>query len=114
MRTEVLLLLGKTKLMATVCIAKDGLSKSKVYPCRVSSLRIKANSVLCVQCGRWIHGRCVRVIRVTPRISGYFTCRKCQENIGEAAEQEEKLCDGSVNSKGIHISWWQGECRWRM
>ena len=39
-------------------IAKDGMSKSKVDPFGVCSLRVMANSVLCVQCGEWIHGRC--------------------------------------------------------
>ena len=42
---------GKTKIMG---ITKDGMSKSKVDPCGVCSLRVKANSVLCVQCGKWI------------------------------------------------------------
>ena len=37
-------------------ITKDGMSKSKVDPCGVCSLRVKANTVLCVQCGKWIHG----------------------------------------------------------
>ena len=31
--------------------------------------------------------------RVTPQLSSNFTCRKCEENIGEAVEQGEKLCD---------------------
>ena len=31
---------------------------------------------------------------VTPKLSRTFTCRKCDGNIGEAAEYEEKLCDG--------------------
>ena len=44
---------------------KDGMSKSKVDPCGVCSLRVKANSVLCVQCGKLIHGRCAGVKRVT-------------------------------------------------
>ena len=69
-----------------------GLSKSKVDPCGVCSLRIKANSVLCVQCGMWIHGRCAGVKRVTLKVSRYFTCIKCEGNIGEAVEQERKLC----------------------
>ena len=38
-------------------ITHDGLSKSKVDPCGVCSLRAKANSVLCVQSGKWIHGK---------------------------------------------------------
>ena len=30
---------------------------------------------------------------VTPKFSRNFACRKCDGNIGEAVEQEEKLCD---------------------
>ena len=29
-----------------------------VDPCGAYNFRVKANSVLCVQCGKWIHGRC--------------------------------------------------------
>ena len=40
--------LGKTKVMISGSITtKDGMSKSKVDPCGVSNLRVKANSVLC-------------------------------------------------------------------
>ena len=48
--------LGKT--MLTVCgsIPMYGLTKSKVNPCEVCSFGVKANSVLCVQYGKWIHG----------------------------------------------------------
>ena len=63
-------------------ITKDILSKGKVDPCWVCQLRVKASSVLCVQCGSWIHGRCARVKRVTPEFSRNFTCRKCEGNIG--------------------------------
>ena len=61
--------LGKTKVMVSSGITKDGLSKSKVDPCGVCSLRVKANSVLCLQCGKWIHGRCDGVKMVTPKFS---------------------------------------------
>ena len=54
---------------------------------------VKANSVLCIQCGKWIHDRCARVKRVIPKFPRNFTCRRCEGNIGEAVEQEEKLCD---------------------
>ena len=40
--------LWKPKVMVCCCITKDGMSKSKVDPCGVCSLRVKANSVLCV------------------------------------------------------------------
>ena len=39
--------LGKTKVMVCSGITKDGISKSKFDACGVSSLRAKANSVLC-------------------------------------------------------------------
>ena len=74
--------LGKTNVMVRSRITKDILSKSEVC-----SLRVMATSVLCAQCGR-----CARLKRVTPKFLTKYTCRKCEENIGEAVEQEEKLC----------------------
>ena len=59
--------LGKTKVMVSGGITNDGMSKSKVDPCGVCSLRVKANSVLCLQYGKWIHGRCAGVKMVTPK-----------------------------------------------
>ena len=78
--------LGKAKIMVSSSITKDGLSKSKVDQCGVCRLRVKVNSVLCVQCGKWIQGRCAKMKRVTQK----YTCRRCEGNIGEAEEQEEK------------------------
>ena len=59
--------LGKTKVMVCSSITKDGMSKSKVYPCGVCSLRVKANSVLCLLCGKLIHSRCTEMKMVTPK-----------------------------------------------
>ena len=39
--------LEKTKVMISGSITTDGMSKSKVDPCGVSNMRVKANSVLC-------------------------------------------------------------------
>ena len=80
--------LGKTKVVVSGGITKDGLSKSNVDPCVVYSLRAKANSFLCLQYGKWIHGRCAGVKMVTQKFSRKFTYRKCEGNIGEAVEQE--------------------------
>ena len=44
--------LGKTRVMVSGGITQDGVSRTKVDPCGLSSLRVKANSVLCLQCGR--------------------------------------------------------------
>ena len=35
-------------------------------------MRVKANSAICVECGKWNHGRCARVKRVTPRLKFYM------------------------------------------
>ena len=45
--------LGKTKVMVCGGFIKDGMCKSKVDPGVVCSLRVKVNSVLCLQCGKW-------------------------------------------------------------
>ena len=65
----------------------------KLTHMQVCCLRGKANSVLCLQCDKWIHGRCAGVNRESPKISRSFTCRKYKGNIKELVEQEEKLCD---------------------
>ena len=59
--------IGKTRAMVCNSITKNGMSKSKVDPCWVCSLRVNANSVLCLQCGKGNHGKSAGVKRVTPK-----------------------------------------------
>ena len=80
-------ILGETKVIISGSITKDVLSKRKVDTCDVCSLRVNANSVLCVHCGKRIHGRCASV---NSKVKKKFICRKFDGNIGEAVEQEEK------------------------
>ena len=77
------------------------MSKSKVDPCGVCSLRAKANSVLCLQCGELVHSRCDGVKRATPKYSRNITRKKCEGNIGEAVKQEVKLCDEVETVSGL-------------
>ena len=58
--------LGKTKVMVSGRVTKDGASESKVGPSEICSLRAKVNSVLCVQYGKWIHGRSAGLKTVPP------------------------------------------------
>ena len=67
--------LGKTRIMVSGDITKDSMSKCDVNACGVCSLRVKADSVLYLQCGKCIHSRCTRVKRVTPKFTRSFTCR---------------------------------------
>ena len=50
--------LGKTKVMVSDSITKDGMSKSNVDPCGVGSLRVTANSAMCLLCGKLSHCCC--------------------------------------------------------
>ena len=85
--------LVKTKVVVNGTITKDGMSKSKVDPCWVCSLRAKANSFFLVHCGRWIQNKCAGMMGVTSRLSRNPSCRKYEGNVGVTVEQEEKLCD---------------------
>ena len=53
--------LRKGKVMVSGVITEDSLSTSKVNPCGICSLNEKDNSVLHVQCGKWIHDKCAGV-----------------------------------------------------
>ena len=57
----------KTKVMVSDGITKDGMPKSKVDPCGVCSLIVKANSVLSLQCCKWIHSRYAGVKMLTTK-----------------------------------------------
>ena len=46
-------------------------------------MRVDANSVLCVLCGKWIHGRCAGVLKE-------LWMQKCEVNIEEAVELGRK------------------------
>ena len=46
-------------------ITNDDLFKSKGGPCRAYCLSGKVNSVLCVQCDKFIHGNCTGLKNVT-------------------------------------------------
>ena len=53
------------------------------FPCGICGLRVKANLVMCVKCGKWIHSRCAAMKMVTSGISRDFACRKCEGHTGE-------------------------------
>ena len=82
--------IGKSKVMVSDSIKKDGMPKSKVDLCWVCCLRVKANSVLCCML---VHGGYAGVKRLTLKCSIKFVSRKCEGNIGEAVEQEGRLHD---------------------
>jgi len=83
--------LGKTKVM--VSGEEREVVVSKVDPCGICGKRVRSNSVWCEKCKKWIHGRCTKMKRVTPRLAKDFVCRRCDKGVGEMEQQVEKLCD---------------------
>ena len=69
--------LGKTKV--AVSGAEGEVSVNKVDPCCICRKRVMSNSVLCVKCKEWIHGRCTKVKRVTLRLGRDFVCGRCKK-----------------------------------
>lgn len=64
---------------------------SKVDTCGICGKRVMENSVLCVKCGKWIHGNCAKVKRVTPKLGGDFLCGKCEKRDEGMVEEVEEL-----------------------
>ena len=85
--------LGKSKVIVSSSITKDGLSKRNDDPCVICCLRVRAISVFYVQCGKWIHGRCCGLKMVTARFRRHVVRWNGEGNIGEAVEQVKKNCD---------------------
>ena len=77
--------LKKTKVMVNGSI--DEVPKSKINLCAMCSKRAMANLVMCT---KWVHGRCVKIKRVTSTLAKGFVCNLCvdtKEGIGEPGKE---------------------------
>ena len=73
--------------------AEGEVSVSKVDPCGNCGKRVMTNSLLCVKCRKWIHGRCAKAKRVTPRLGRDFVCGRCKQIDDGLVEPVEELCE---------------------
>ena len=89
--------IGKPKMMTSG--SEGEVLKSKIDPCGVYGNRVMLNSVLCKKCGKWIHGRCAKMKRVTTSLAQGFVCVMCRKIAEGRVKPVEELCDGveSVN-----------------
>ena len=55
--------------------SKGEVLKSKVDPYAKCAKRVMANSVMCTKCGKWVHGRCTKMKRVTSALAKGFVCK---------------------------------------
>ena len=76
--------LKKTNVM--VSGSKGEVFKSKVDPCAKCGKRVIANSVLCTKCGKWVHGRCAKMKRVTSILAKGFVCKLCVDTKEDIVE----------------------------
>jgi hypothetical protein len=61
--------MGKTKVMVSGECGERVVSR--IDPCRVCDKRVKANSVLCIGCKKWVHKRCSGVKGVLEKVGGH-------------------------------------------
>ena len=52
--------------------------------------RVKANSILCVVCNKWLHKRCSGVKGALQKVEGVFQCKSCTG--GGVAEVDDEYC----------------------
>ena len=61
-----------------------------------------ANSVLCVKCGKWIHGRYMcKSKEVTLRLRRDFVCGRCKKQVDGLVEPVEELCEEVETVRGF-------------
>ena len=69
---------------------KGQVLKSKVDPCSRCSKGVTANSMMSTKCGTWVHGRFVKMKRVTSTLAKDFVCKLCvdtEERIVKPGEE---------------------------
>ena len=84
--------MGKTKVM----VSGEGGERviSSIDPCGVCDKRVKANSVLCIRCQKWVHKRCSGVKGALKKVEGIFKCKRCVHGVNNREEAKTGLNDG--------------------
>ena len=55
---------------------------------------MKANSVLCIGCQKWVHKRCSGVKGALKKVEGMFKCKRCVKGVINREEAKTGLSDG--------------------
>ena len=84
--------LEKTKLM--VSGIEEETFDRKIDPCGVCGTRVMSNSVLCTECGKWVHSRCTDKKKFAVYLNKNFVCKKYTSVVKNLEGPDEKLCDG--------------------
>ena len=65
------------KIKVMVSSSKGEVLKSKVDPC--------------AKCGKWVHGRCTKIKRVTSTLAKDFVCKLCVDTMEGIVEPDEEI-----------------------
>ena len=76
--------IGKAGVIISGGIIEDDSSNCEVYSYGICTLKVKANSLVCVQCGKLVYSRCAGVKSAS---------RNCEGNAVGDVLQGEALCD---------------------
>ena len=85
--------MDKTKIL--VCRAKPVQSGKAKCPCGVCGKGVDRNSILCTQCGKWIHKRCSRV-KGSLESCKNFKCGKCLNVVASDEMPDSKIAREST------------------
>ena len=85
----------KTKMMISGC-SEEVPVQSGQHPCGVCGSGVRANSILCTQCGKWCHKRCSGLQRITERAAQVFVCPRCSRGPVSMAEAPLAIEDEEV------------------
>ena len=79
------------KIKVMVSVWQGEILQSKVDPCAKCSQRERENLVICTKCGKWVHGRCVKMNRVTSTLAKSFVCEQSADTIKEIVEPSKEI-----------------------
>ena len=80
--------------------AEGEVTVSKIDPCGICGKRVMANSVSFVERRKWIHGRCVKVKKVTLRLGRDFVRGRCKKQADGFMDSVEELCEEFETVRG--------------
>ena len=78
--------INKTKVMKCFADADVRVETGK-YPCGVCGTGVGSNSILCVECGKWIHRKCSGIKGIL-RENMKYRCTRCRMGVGVVAVEE--------------------------
>ena len=65
--------------------------KSRVDQYVMCGKGVMANLMMCTKCGKWVHGRCTKMKRVTSTLAKGFVCELCVDTTEGIVEPGEEI-----------------------